>query len=99
VISKWLGEDEDHAEVEEGEVVVGFAVAAGGDAPLRFQPGVGAFDRPAVTRLGVGGLEPPFLAAPDGAGGGAGGDRRAGGAWFADPRLDPAGDQCLLELA
>jgi hypothetical protein len=48
VISKWFGEDEDHAEVEEGEVVVGFAVAAGGDAAFCFQPGVGAFDREAV---------------------------------------------------
>ena len=55
LISKWLGEDEDHAEVEEGEVVVGFAVAAGGDAAFCFQPGVGAFDRPAVTGLWVGG--------------------------------------------
>jgi len=54
VISKWLGEDEDHAEVEEGEVVVGFAVVAGGDAAFCFQPGVGAFDREAVRRLRVG---------------------------------------------
>jgi hypothetical protein len=83
--------------VEEGEVVVGFAVAAGGDPAVGFQPGVGAFDRPAVAGLGVAGLQPSLLAAPDLLHGGAGGDRLAGPAGLADPRLDLPLAQGLLE--
>ena len=59
LISKRSCEDDDHAELEEGEVVVGFAVAAGGDAAHCFQPGVGAFDGPAVTCLWVAGFRQP----------------------------------------
>ena len=88
MISKWLGEDEDHAEVEEGEVVVGFAVAAGVDAAHCFQPGVGAFDGPAVACLWVAGFDAAFFAAPDFAAALPGRDRLAGAAWLADPRLD-----------
>jgi hypothetical protein len=74
--------------VEEGEVVVGFAVAAGRDSASCFEPGVGAFDGPAVSCEWVGGLEASFLSAPDFAGRGAGRDRLPGSAGFADPRLD-----------
>jgi len=97
LISKWPGEDEDHAEVEEGEVVVGFAVAAGGDAAFRFQPGVGAFDRPAVSGLRVACLESAFLAAPDLASGLAGWDRLVRSASFADPGLDRAFAESVRE--
>lgn len=76
--------------MEEGEVVVGFAVAAGGDSAFGFQPGVGAFDRPAVACLWVAGFQPSFLASPDLAGRGALGDRLARAARSADPRLDLA---------
>jgi hypothetical protein len=78
VISKWPGEDQDHSEVEEGEVVVGFAVASGGDPSFCFQPGVGAFDGPAVSGLRVACFEPAFLAAPDQAGALVAGDRVVG---------------------
>jgi hypothetical protein len=74
--------------VEEGEVVVGFAVAAGGDPAQGFQPGVGAFDRPAVTCLRVAGFDASFFAAPDLATAELGWDRVAGSAWLADARLD-----------
>ncbi len=97
MISKWSGEDEDHAEVEEGEVVVGFAVATGGDPAFRFQPGVGAFDRPAVSGLRITGLEPAFLAAPDHAGGLGDWDRFVRQTSLADPRLDLALAECLFE--
>jgi len=74
--------------VEEGEVGVGFAVASGGDPAFRFQPGVGAFDGPAVACVRIGGFEPSFLAAPDLAGRGACRDWLAAAAWLADPRFD-----------
>jgi hypothetical protein len=96
LISKRFGQDEDHRELEEGLVGVGFAVAAGGDAAAGFQPGVGAFDGPAVAGLRVAGLGRAFAAAPDG--------RRllwrrlAAAAPLADPRLDPAREQLLLEF-
>jgi len=76
--------------LEEGEVVAGFAFGAGGDAAHRFQPGVGAFDRPAVAGVGVGGALSAAAAAPDGAGGGAGGDRLACPPRLGDARLDAA---------
>jgi hypothetical protein len=98
VISKRAGEDEDHPELEEGEVVVGLAVAAGGDPAPGFQPRVGAFDGPAVPRLRVGGAESPAAAAPDLTGRCAQRRRLAGAARFADPGLDLACAQLLLEL-
>ena len=85
--------------MEEGEVVVGFAVAAGGDAAHCFQPGVGALDRPAVPGLRVACFEVSFLAAPDLACGLADGDRLALAARLADPRLDLALKQRLFERA
>ena len=85
LISKWFCEDEDHAEVEEGEVVVGFAVAAGRDPSFRFQPGVGSFDGPAVSCLRVTCFDPSFLAAPDLADDLARGDRLPGATALADP--------------
>jgi hypothetical protein len=84
--------------VEECEVVVGFAVAAGGDAALGFEPGVRSFDRPAVARFSVVCFERAFLAAPDLAAGLAGRDGFVGSSSFADPRLDLAFAQGLLEL-
>lgn len=83
--------------MEEGEVVVGFAVAAGVDAAFGFEPGVGAFDGPAVACLGVGGFDAAAAAAPDFAGWGAFGDRVAGAAGFADPWFDLAVAQGLFE--
>jgi hypothetical protein len=74
--------------VEEGEVVGGFAVASGCDSAFCFEPSVGAFDREAVAGERVGGFDVAFAAAGDLAGWGAGGDRVAGAAAFADPRLD-----------
>lgn len=83
--------------MEEGEVVVGFAVAAGGDAAHCFQPGVGAFDRPAVTCLWITGFDASFFAAPDFAALLSVGDRVAGAAWLADAGADPALGEALLE--
>lgn len=90
LVSKRAGEDDDHPEVEEGEVVVGFAVAAGGDAPFGFQPGVCAFDGPAVAGLRVACLDPSSFAAPDRARWCPARDWVAGAAPLADPRLDRA---------
>jgi hypothetical protein len=85
--------------LEEGEVVVGFAVAAGGDSAHRFEPGVRAFYRPAVTRARIVDLESSFLAAPDLAHDRTGRDRVAGAPGLADPRLDPAlGERDLVCL-
>jgi hypothetical protein len=83
--------------VEEGEVVVGVAVAAGGDSSSCFEPGVGAFDRPAVACLGVACFELSFLAAPDFLGWCSGWDRLAAAAFFADSGLDLAFAQGGLE--
>lgn len=80
----------EHAYVEEGEVVVGFAVASGGDPAFCFQPGVGAFDRPAVARLLVVRLQLSLLAAPDLAYGLSLWEWVAGAAAFADTGLDLA---------
>ena len=85
--------------MEEGEVVVGFAVAAGVDAAHCFQPGVGAFDGPAVVCLRVAGFDSSFFAAPDFAAALPGGDRVAGAAWLADAGADFALGQSLLERA
>ena len=90
MISKWFGEDEDHAEAEEGEVVGVFAVAAGGDPSSCFQPGVGAFDWPAVAALGVVGFEVALAAPPDFPCRAAGRDRFARAAALADLGGDAA---------
>jgi hypothetical protein len=90
VISKCSGEDQDHGELEEGLVGVGFAVAAGRDSASVAEPGVGAFDRPALARKRIGGLEPALAATPDLAGWGVGGDRLAWLAGLADPGRDLA---------
>jgi hypothetical protein len=82
--------------VEEGEVVVGFAVAAGADPSECFQPGVGAFDGPAVAGVGVGDFEASLLAAPDLAHGEVVGDRLAAFARLADVGADPALGQRLF---
>ena len=74
--------------MEEGEVVIGFVVAAGRDSSFGFQPGVGAFDGPAVARLVVAGLALSFSAAPDLAA--VGGGRLAALSPLADAGFDPA---------
>ncbi len=84
--------------MEEGEVVVGFAVAAGGDAAFGFQPGVGTFDGPALTGERVWGFRLALAAAPDLAPGRAGWEWVAGAAAFADPGFDLAGAQGVFEL-
>jgi hypothetical protein len=99
LVSKRAGEDDDHPEVEEGEVVVGFAVAAGADPAQCFQPGVRPFDRPPVAGVRVGGLQPPLFAAPYLAHRVAGRERLAGAPRLADPRLDLPVGQCLLVRA
>lgn len=83
--------------MEEGEVVVGFAVAAGVDAAHCFQPGVGAFDGPAVTGLRVAGFDASFFAAPDFAAALSVWDRVAGSAWLADAGADLSLGESLLE--
>lgn len=98
MISECAGEDEDHGELEEGFVGLGFTVAADVDAASVSQPAVGAFDWPAVAGEWVAGLEPAFLAAPDLAHGGTRRDRLAAAAGPADPWLDPALAQLAFEL-
>jgi hypothetical protein len=49
------GEDEGAGELGEGEVELGSAFPAGRDASVCVEPGVGAFDRPALGCLGVAG--------------------------------------------
>jgi hypothetical protein len=83
--------------VEEGEVVVWFAVASGGDPAHRFQPGVGALDREPVACLRVGGALSLPPAAPDGAGWCAIGDRLPRPAGLADVRLDLSVAERLLQ--
>lgn len=83
--------------MQEGKVVVGLAVAAGGDAALGFQPGVGALDRPAVACLRIRGAQAAASPTPDFAGRGARGDWLAAGARLADPRLDLTIAQGLLK--
>lgn len=83
--------------MEEGEVVVGFDVASGGDPASCFQPGVGAFDRPAVAGLRVTGFDASLFAAPDFDRRCAGGDRFACPPWFADPRFDLALAECFVD--
>jgi len=78
----------EHAEVEEGEVVVGLPVASGGDSASCFQPSIRTLDRPAMARLRVARLELPFLAAPDLARCLPRGDRLAAAAALADAGLD-----------
>jgi hypothetical protein len=85
--------------VEEGEVVVGFAFAAGADPAERFQPGVGAFDGPALACLWVAGFHLSFFAAPDLAAALSGWDRVACSAWLADARVDLALVERLLVRA
>jgi hypothetical protein len=80
-------------------VGAGFAVAAGADPAEGFQPGVGAFDWPAVAGVGVGGFQPPVFAAPDFADGDARGDRLAGSAGLADPGVDPQLGQGVFVFA
>lgn len=81
--------------MEQRQVELGSAFPAGADAAPVVQPGVGAFDRPAVAAVGVGRLGAALAAAPD--------ERRVVGgrlvpaAAFADHRLDPAGAQLLTQ--
>ena len=46
-------EDEGCCELDEGEVELGAAFPAGVEAAVVVEPGVGAFDRPAVAGVGV----------------------------------------------
>ena len=92
-------ECDEHGEVEEGEVVVCFAVASGGDASFGFEPGVGAFDGEAVAGEWVGDFDVSLAAALDLTGFGAGWDRVAGAAAFADPGVDLAVGELLADRA
>jgi hypothetical protein len=83
--------------LEEGEVVVGFAIATGGDAAERFQPGIRALDRPALSGVAIGPLQRSLAAPPDLAGRLSGHRRLPAQASPADPRLDRAGEQFLFE--
>jgi len=83
--------------VEEGEVVIGFAVAAGADPAQRFQPSVRALNGPAVAGLRVGDFQPSLLSPPDLADRLAARDRLAGFARLADPGADlPLGERLLV---
>src|SRR6266480_6900836 len=97
LISKRPRQDDDHPQLEEGEVVCGLAVTAGGDPPQRLQPSIGPLDRPAVASLRVTCLQPPPLAPPDLPRRRPGRDRLARPPRFADPRLDRPLAQCPLE--
>lgn len=90
LISKCVVEDDDGSELEEGEVGVGFAVAADLDSAAAAQPGVGALDRPALPGQGVGCLESFLFPDPDLAHGCAWLDRLGSVARFADVGLDPS---------
>lgn len=79
--------------MEEGEVVIGVAVATRCDPTSCFEPGVGAFDGPAVSYLRVACFDPSLFAAPDLTGWCARRDRFAGAAWFADLWFDLAFEQ------
>lgn len=85
--------------MEEGEVVVGFAVVSGVDAAHCFEPGVGAFDGPAVACLWVACFDASFFAVPDFAAALSVGDRVACSSWLADARLDLPLGESLLERA
>lgn len=98
MISKCSGEDQDHRELQEGLVVFGFAVASGRDPASVSEPGVGAFDGPAVAGLGVWRLEDPFAATADLPYPCVCGDLFARPTAPADARLDPAFAQRLFEL-
>src|SRR5438552_11419208 len=83
--------------MEEGEVVVGFAITPCRDPAFPFQPRVGALDGPAVARERVAGLDLSASAASDLAGW-PGRNGIAGTAAFTDPRLDRSLTQCAVEL-
>jgi hypothetical protein len=83
--------------VEEGEVVVGFAITADGDPTAVLQPSIRPLDRPALTGQGVSGSQPALSSPPHLAGRRALGDRLACAARLADPRLDLTFAQGLLE--
>lgn len=97
LVSKCPQEDDDHAELEEGEVGACFAVAAGGDAAEGFQPGDRALDRPAVAGLRVARFASALLAAPDLVAGLVSGDRLAAFARLADAGADlPLGQRLFV---
>lgn len=81
--------------MEEREVELGAAFPAGRDASPAVQPGVGAFDGPAVARLRVATPRDLTSAALDQASVGLG--RLAAVAAAADHRLDPTRAQLLTE--
>jgi hypothetical protein len=83
--------------VEEGEVVVGLTVAAGGDPSLGFHPRVRAFHGEALAGLGVGSAQPTSPSSPHLAGGRAGGEQLACAARPGDAGLDLALAQRPLE--
>ena len=99
LISKRANQDDDHPQLEEGEVVGGLAVAPGGDSAQRLQPGVGALDRPAMAGLRVARLQPPLLPPPDLVGRLPRRDRLTAAARLGDPRPDPALGQRLFVRA
>jgi hypothetical protein len=92
-VSESAAEDHRAGELQQGGVQLGSSFPAGRDASPVVQPGVGAFDRPAVAAVRVGRFRLAFTAAPDFAG--AGGCGLAGAAASADPWLDLAGAYSL----
>jgi hypothetical protein len=96
LVSKRPHEDHDHPELEEGEVVGGLPVAAGGDPSQRLQPSVGALDRPALACLRIARLSPSFLAPPDLVALLPRRDRFAAPPRLADPGADPQLGERLL---
>ena len=83
--------------MQESEVGVGFSVAAGSDPPLAFHPGVRSLYRPAVTSLGIGGLQASLPTAPDLTSLGTLGESFASPTPFAYARLDLSLEQSLFQ--
>jgi len=83
--------------VQEGEVVVGLAIATGGDATAVLQPGVGSLDRPALASKRVCGSQPAPPAPPHLSGRRPFWDRLAGAPRLRDTRLDLTQAQGVLQ--
>jgi hypothetical protein len=85
-------------DLDDCEPEFGPSFPAGRDSPPVTQPAVGAFDRPAVPGVGVGGFRAQPAPTPDLTGWCAGRDRLAWPALPANPRIDPARQQLRVQV-
>jgi hypothetical protein len=90
VNSQCSGEDDEECEGEVGEVDAAVWFGADGESFEAAQPGVGAFDDPAVAGVWVAGAGDLFASAGAGSAGLSGGERLAWSAALADLGCDPA---------